>query len=354
MKKEFNEAVGVPEGIVDAGEKLYDDMKANLIPQLNLNQLEYEMNFQPEEPYKVGDMEIDDVELSVTLHPVDDEYGDSNMKVFKRQKLQDTGKSMVYMTVSQNGHLKLHVDKPVPEDWTIQGVKDSFDKMRVRTVSSLSHELMHDYDDFKKKSNRPSHLADYQAKTQFIGFPVKAISRLFYDLYYMDEVENTVRPTELYAKLKLGGITKGQFLDYFKKEYNHILDAMKFNVDELKSELMNNIDEVDELLRNVDDLEVSVDDMTDEEKVNALLRIAYISFSNVSGSVLKDMLTTNPLELILGFQGGKDPYFNKHIRRLTKHEDDPIGFYRDAEKYLKNTGRRVIRKMSKVYDLLPE
>ena len=45
MKKEFNEAVGVPEGIVDAGEKLYDDMKANLIPQLNMGQLEYEMNF---------------------------------------------------------------------------------------------------------------------------------------------------------------------------------------------------------------------------------------------------------------------------------------------------------------------
>jgi hypothetical protein len=354
MKKEFNEAVGVPEGIVDAGEKLYNDMKLNLIPQINLGQLEYKMNFQPKEPYKVGDMEINDVELSVTLHPVSDEYEISNMQVFNKLKLQDTGKSVVFMSVSPYGNLKLHIDKPVPEDWTVQGVKDSFDRMRVKTVSSLSHELMHDYEKFKKKSNRPSHLADYHAKVQLFNFPVSAISNLFYKLYYMDEVENTVRPTELYSKLKLDGIRKGQFLDYFKKEYKLILDAMKFNVDELKSELLNNVDEVDELLRGVEDLKLLVDDMTDEEKVNTLLRIAYVNFSNTSGSTLKDMLTTNPFELIFGFEGSKGPYFNKHIRRLAKHSDDPIGFYRDAEKYLKNTGQKVIRRMSKVYDLLPE
>jgi hypothetical protein len=354
-KKEFNEAVGVPEGIVDAGKRLYNDMKSQLKSMLNINQTEYDFDFKPTEPYKIGDMEIDDVNMKVTLHPIEgDDYGSSNMQVFKPQKLKDDGKNVVFMSVSPGGNIKLNIDKPVPEDWTVQGVIDSFEKDKVQGVSSFSHELKHEYDDFKKPVGSPSHVADYHAKVKFMGVPVKALQRLFYDLYYMDKVENLVRPTELYSKLKMKGVKKSGFLDYFKKEYSHILDAMKFNVDDLIKELYENMDEVENILYQIEDLDVDVDDMTDNEKVNELLRTAYISFSNTSGENLRNMLLTNPLEIIFGLSGNKEDYFQKHIRKNTKREDNPIEFYKDAEKYLKNTGRKVIKKMSKVYSLLPD
>jgi len=354
-KKEFNEAVGVPEGIYDAGKQLYDDIKKELTPQLNKNQTEYNLNFSPNKPYKIGDMEIDTVDLKVQLHPIpNDDYGDSNMSVYRKQKLEDTGKTVMYMSLPSEGNVRLTIDKPVPLDWTVDGVIDSFEKNKVMGVSSISHELKHEYDDFKHPIGSPSHVANYQSKTHFMNFPVRALQRLFYDLYYMDKVENLVRPSELYAKLMSKGIKKSQFLDYFRDEYSHIMDAMKFNTEDLIKELYENIDEVDELLRNVDDLEVDVDDMTDEEKVNTLLRIAYVSYGNMSGERLKYQLVSNPLELLFGLGGSKEPYFQKHINKVTKYSENPIGFYKDIEKTLKNTGRKVIKKMAKVYSLLPE
>jgi len=354
-KKEFNEAVGVPEGIVDAGRQLYNDMKKNLIPELNPNQTEYELDFKPDEPYKIGDMEIDKVELKVQLHPVpNDDYGDSNMQVFKQQKLEDTGKTIVYMTVTPKGLIKLGIDKPVPEDWSVDGVINSFEKNKVQTVSSLSHELKHDYDEFKKSFNSPKQIANYRSNVHFMNFPVRALQRMFYDMYYLDDIENLVRPTELYAKLVEKGIKKSEFLDYFKKEYNHIFDAMKFSVDGLIKELLENLDEVEELLHNVDDLDVNIDDMDPLEKVLTLLRIAYISYGNYGGNNLRSQLMTNPMELLFGLSGNKEPYFQDYIKKTTKYSDNPIEFYKNIEKRLKRTGRDVIKKMSKVYSLLPD
>lgn len=322
-RKEFNEAVGVPEGIVDAGKRLYDDMKKLVIPMLDEDETEYELNFEPDEPYRIGDMVINDVEMKVTIHPVDtNEYGDSNMKVFRQQRLSDKGKSVVFMTVSPKGKIMLSMDIPVPLDWSVDELIKSLEKNKVKTVSSFSHELKHEYDSYKKEVEHPSHIADYNAKVKFIGFPVKALQRVFYDLYYMDKVENLVRPTELYAKLKTKVIKKSQFLDYFRKEYSHLLDAMKFNVDDLISELYENMDEVEGLLNNVDDLDKPVSEMSSEEKINALLKTAYISFSNISGENLMQMLVSNPLEVILGLGRKKGEYFDKHLSSKTKYEND--------------------------------
>jgi len=354
-KKEFNEAVGVPEGIVDAGRQLYNDMKKNLIPKLNPNETEYELEFQPDEPYRIGDMEINNVELNVKLHPIPvDDYGHSNMQVFKSQKLMDTGKTMIYMSVTPKGLIKLGIDKPVPEDWTVDGVIDSFEKNRVHTVSSLSHELKHDYDEFKKTFNSPSKIANYRSNVHFMNFPLKALQRMFYDLYYLDDIENLVRPTELYAKLEEKGIKKSQFLDYFKKEYNHIFDAMKFSVDSLIEELLENLDDVEDLLYSIDDLDVNVDDMDPLEKVLTLLNIVYISYVNYSGDDLRSQLIKNPKEILFGLSGSKKPYFQKYIKNLTKYGDNHIEFYKNIENRLKKTGRDIIKKMSKVYSLLPD
>lgn len=355
IKKEFNEAVGVPEGIVDAGKQLYDDIKKNLSGEINKNQTEYELNFKPEKPYKIGDMEIDDVELKLELHPIpNDEYGDSNMTVFGGQKLKDTGKSVIYMSIPSNGNIKLTIDKPVPLDWTVQGVLDSFEKNKVMGVSSVSHELKHQYDTFKKPIHSPSHIADYRSKTKLMNFPINGLQRMFFDLYYMDKVENLVRPSELYAKLMTKGIKKSNFLDYFKKEYANILDAMKFNVEDLIDELYENIDDVEQFLNHVDDMDEPVSEMTDEDKINMLLRVAYISYGNLSNTMLQNFLIDRPIEMLIGLSGNKEKYFNKHIYNTTKYSENPLEFYKNVESYLKNTGKKVIKKMAKVYSLLPD
>ena len=149
MGIKLNEAVGVPKGIVVAGEKLYDDFKRKVIPMLKDGQTEYKVNFKPNEPYTIGDEEINNVEIDLTLRPDSDKYGEANMQVYRKNTVGKIGSDYVLMKVNKNGTVILSIDKPVPEDWTIDEVIQSINKGKVQTVSALSHELKHEYDPVK-------------------------------------------------------------------------------------------------------------------------------------------------------------------------------------------------------------
>ena len=122
MSIKLNEAVGVPKGIVDAGEKLYNDFKSKVTPMIKDGQTEYKVNFKPVEPYMIGDEEINDVEIDLTLRPDSDEYGEANMMVYRKNTIGKVGSDYVLMKVNKNGKVILSIDKPVPEDWSVKDV----------------------------------------------------------------------------------------------------------------------------------------------------------------------------------------------------------------------------------------
>ena len=353
MGIKLNEAVGVPKGIVDAGEKLYNDFKSKVTPMIKDGQTEYKVNFKPVEPYMIGDEEINDVEIDLTLRPDSDEYGEANMMVYRKNTIGKVGSDYVLMKVNKNGKVILSIDKPVPEDWSVKDVIDSINKSKVQTVSALSHELKHEFDDLKTPYTNVEKVSEYQANTEMFDFPISAIQRMFYDLYYLDEIENSVRPTELYAKLKTKGIGKSGFLDFLKKEYFIVMESMRFSVDEMVKEIYSNMDSVDELLSQVD-IGTDLNDLSDDEKVNLVLRIAYISASNNRRQNYGDSLVDNDLEAEIGFMGDKAKQFDNYQKGFDKYENNVMKFYTDIEKYLKTTSKKLIKKLGKVYSLLPD
>jgi len=353
MEVKLNEAVGVPKGIVVACEKLYDDFKRKVIPMLKDGQTEYKVNFKPNEPYTIGDEEISNVEIDLKLRPDSDKYGESNMQVYRKNTIGKVDKDYVLMKVNKNGTVILTIDKPVPQDWTVDEVIQSINKGKVQTVSALSHELKHEYDDLKTPYSKVEKVSEYQANTEMFDFPIGAIQRMFYDLYYLDNIENSVRPTELYSKLKTLGIGKSGFLDFLKKEYFIVMESMRFSVDEMVREIYSKMDSVDELLSQVD-IGRDIKDLNDEEKVNLVLRIAYISASNNRRQNYGDSLVDNDLEAEIGFVGDKAKQFDKYQKSFDKYEDNVMKFYKDIEKYLKTTSSKVLKKLGKVYSLLPD
>jgi len=353
MSIKLNEAVGVPKGIVDAGEKLYNDFKSKVTPMIKDGQTEYKVNFKPVEPYMIGDEEINDVEIDLKLRPDSDKYGEANMMVYRKNTIGKVGSDYVLMKVNKNGKVILSIDKPVPEDWSVKDVIDSINKSKVQTVSALSHELKHEFDDLKTPYTNVEKVSEYQANTEMFDFPISAIQRMFYDLYYLDEIENSVRPTELYAKLKTKNIGKSGFLDFLKKEYFIVMESMRFSVDEMVKEIYSNMDSVDELLSQVD-IGTDIKDLSDDEKVNLVLRIAYISASNNRRQNYGDSLVDNDLEAEIGFMGDKAKQFDKYQKGFDKYENNVMKFYTDIEKYLKTTSKKLIKKLGKVYSLLPD
>ena len=168
MKIKLNEAVGVPKGIVVAGEKLYDDFKRKVIPMLKDGQTEYKVNFKPNEPYTIGDEEINNVEIDLTLRPDSDKYGEANMQVYRKNTIGKVGSDYVLMKVNKNGTVILSIDKPVPENWTIDEVIQSINKGKVQTVSALSHELKHEYDDLKTPHSALLYFDTSEKSKQFL------------------------------------------------------------------------------------------------------------------------------------------------------------------------------------------
>lgn len=131
------------------------------------------------------------------------------------------------------------------------------------------------------------------------------------------------------------------------------MESMRFSVDEMVKEIYSNMDSVDELLSQVD-IGTDIKDLSDDEKVNLVLRIAYISASNNRRQNYGDSLVDNDLEAEIGFMGDKAKQFDKYQKGFDKYENNVMKFYTDIEKYLKTTSKKLIKKLGKVYSLLPD
>ena len=104
------------------------------------------------------------------------------------------------------------------------------------------------------------------------------------------------------------------------------MESMRFSVDEMVKEIYSNMDSVDELLSQVD-IGTDLNNLSDDEKVNLVLRIAYISASNNRRQNYGDSLVDNDLEAEIGFMGDKAKQFDKYQKWFDKY---------------KNTGHRFI------------
>ena len=131
------------------------------------------------------------------------------------------------------------------------------------------------------------------------------------------------------------------------------MESMKFSVDEMVREIYTKMDSVDDLLSQVD-IGTDIKNLSDDEKVNLVLRVAYISASNTRRQNYGDSLVDDELEAEVGFVGDKAKQFDKYEKSFDKYEDDIMKFYKDIEKYLKITSSKVLKKLGKVYSLLPD
>ena len=65
-------------------------------------------------------------------------------------------------------------------------------------------------------------------------------------------------------------------------------------------------------------------------------------------------MVDNDLEAEIGFMGDKAKQFDKYQKGFDKYENNVMKFYTDIEKYLKTTSKKLIKKLGKVYSLLPD
>ena len=365
--KFINEALGVPDNILDAAEMLYDIVERDI---KSIDSIEEEYEFDGEIQLELGDKHkvmIDSYELKVKIEEIEDQEGVLDI-ISMGMGGGFTFNRDVYMKETQpSTTLELTITFAVGEDWEPEGLIQKMEEDRVEHVASLAHEIKHKYDKQSKKFGLIGPDAIYQATQRRGNFGIPVLDRVFFRyMYYIHGIENLVRPVEVASLMKSKNITKSQFREFIENSrvYRELVEIKKFTFEDFISQLKENEDRLDALLNHIGEDPSS---MTIDQKINRVLEVAYIDLVNNRMGMFVRMTEHHMDDMIkFGSQLGLLPkHLEKGVKQLEKtdeirqkflsyvmkYEKNPTKFFEDEIENFQYIANKMIKKISKVYAL---
>lgn len=345
--KVINESLGVPEGILEASEDLYEKLISELNnTSLDTNDNEHEIEFLFN--FTIGDLEIETAKIIID---VDSKWNDPSKKGYEiigySTPFTSSAKdSSGYLEILDDfDEITITIRFVVPSNWTFEELLSSIKTNKDEIIISFAHELMHVYESYKTGYDDASERAEYRA-FQKISFGIKPIDRFLHLLYFTTAIENVVRPSELAMAIKLGKVSQKDFLKFLMDDetYKKLDEARNFSYEKLREELKAYIDKIDDIGSHINHSMGSNDD----EKIDEILRLVYVNLINEKGGAYVDLMTSNVFEKMLGLQGEKRKKFEKFIRKIQKF-NNVKDFFKNEEKLFRFVANKMIKKISKLY-----
>lgn len=380
IKRILREAVGVPEGIYDSAETLTKEIIANLGNFGSEGGDRYRELLHFETPLRISDLEIEQIEITIELHQQSFDV-DGAVLASLQVPTSDTGKPDIKQKkpkISQyldKDNLRIFFNFAYSDDNGFEKVEEWFmvEKNKNTVISSLAHELKHLYDAFKQKYISVKSRVDYSAiNKSFSGdLPFcEPIKKMFFLSYFIHDIENLVRPTELYSYMMSNKITKEKFAEELKNTeiYEHLKSAMSFNRENLKNDLLNYMDCINTTLEANG---FPFMDGEDELKVFHYMNVISPVFAQASAEIFTkyienfDRTIKDDFDDMMRMLGmpvepkevkdaeHKQKRLDEYMSKLITRANNPDKFYDYMEKMLNFTSEKVLKKVSKIYSLLP-
>jgi hypothetical protein len=364
--KFINEALGVPENILDAAEVLFDIVANNI---KSINQKENEYKFSGELDFELGGKKkivIDSYELRVEVEEIenyDDEVVIMSMGMAQSFKFD---REVMMKRIQPSSTAEVSITFGVSEDWEPHELYDTIMKERVKHLSAIAHELKHKYDKQAKELDLVGRDAEYIATQRMSTFAIPVIDQKFFRyMYFISIAENLVRPTEIASKLKSKNITKSQFKEFLESSevYKELVEIKNFTFDKFIDGLNEQMGRVDALLNHIGK---TPEDMTNNEKIDMVLNLIYVNLVNIRMDTFLDMVSDRGDELrnFLRQLSGNIPSFledddqekmdnlkEKFFKYLTKFKDNPTKFFEDECEKFNYIATKMLKKISKLYAL---
>jgi len=368
--KVLKEAVGVPDYILDAAEKLYEKVESQ-IKSINEKKEEYEFN--GELNVELGDkkkIKIDDYNLTVNVEVIDG-Y-DEKPQVTSMAVMQMFGFDRdIYMKRNEpNTTLTLTITFVASEDWETNDLYEAMEKDKIYQTASLAHEIKHKYDKQAKETGLIGPEAEYQA-TQRVGtFGIPAIDHKFFRYaYFISMAENLVRPVEVASQMRSLGVKKSQFRDFIENErvYKELVEIKNYTFDNFIGELYEQMNRVDALLDHINEYD---ENMSEEQKISRVLEVTYISVVNTRMEIFVNMTEHGMDDLVrMGGLLGNLPSFmknrleglkktdevrDKFLKYTMRFKKDPIKFFENECEHFNYTATKILKRIGKIYSLAQE
>jgi len=346
-KQLIRETLGVPEGLIEFATEIYHEFISKLekIKDKKIELLEaYKIKI--EKPYKILDVDITSVVIDFSLQKID-EMDEIIIAGFTQGSKVQLGPDFNLKYVSQP-RIKITVRLIISEDATIQDVIDKLKDDENYTLPSFTHEIKHYIDGIKKPFEKHTERVKYQTATK-IGFgDISPLNEFSYAVYFISAVENLVRPSELTHMLKMDKVKKENFVEFITSTriFKELKKIQNFTLEGLKEQLKEYIPSIKKLFEMNS---VDFDGMSNEELIDKALELYYVNLSNHLGIMMRERLTTSPIEQLIGFIGDKDVFFRKFVNEITKYQNDIDGFYLSQENKFHREATKMIKKLSKLY-----
>ena len=355
IKKILREEVGVPSGIADSAQKLYNDIISRLKRKAITGNSNFILTFKNTNgKYSFSDyQDFENIKVEFEF----DGYSETDTHIgILILGLGHNGQSQLdngfKLTNVDTDNIKLSINLAIPES-----INEVDNKIIIKTlednrqmiISSLSHELKHAYDGYKKPTETVKTRAAYSAYSN-TRFSIEEINEFVYYLYFITAIENLVRPSEIYSLMQQGEISQKDFLNFISsnRTYSTLKKINEFSVDKLIESLKQKPEEVDNLLSNVEDYEMpdSID-----EKINDLLKVIYLELQKKTLQRAHSMLTNNFFEALFGLSDEKMKFLNSFESEILKFKNNPLKYFEFQEKKFKFVSEKMMKRLSKLYSL---
>ena len=364
--KFINEALGVPENILDAADMLYDIVERDI---KSIDRIQDRYEFDGDIEFELGDkkkIKIDSYELKVEIETIEGR-GDGVLGIISMG--MGGGFSFnrdVYMKETETSTtLELTITFAVGENWEPSGLIETMEEDKDGQIASLAHEIKHKYDKQSKKFGLIGPDATYQATQRRGSLGIPALDRVFFRyLYYIHGVENLVRPTEVAYSMKRKNITKSQFKEFLENNrvYRELVEIKNFTFDDFISQLKEQEERLDKLIEHIDE---DPSNMTLDEKINRVLEVAYIDLVNNRMEIFVQMTDHHMDDMLkFGMQLGvlpphledkvkelekTDEVRKKFLSYVMKYEKNPTKFFEDEIENFQYIANKMLKKISKLY-----
>ncbi len=370
MRQRIKEAVGVPANIEIAAQNLYNDIAKKLKnKEIGPEDVVKFKFINKDDRYSFADFKPKFITVEFGLGTYSGDAIDNNtgnkitgglvhsMGFSRASKLNDV---FDLISVDTDGGVELNIDYAQPEDdeeWSGNKILDTMEKNKSNSISSLGHELKHAYDNFKKPTEKVVDRSNYSG-FQRSRSGVRPMDQFMFNMYFINQIENLVRPTESYVEMVSDGVvTKEQFLKFLlnSKTYKTLVQIRDSSFDKLIEDLKGYETEIDDYLNNtVDNYDSSSLDIDD--KVKYFLKVFAFATARKVHEVRKQLLTpvTNLFQMLFGGNDNPeaDKFLDSTLGDLVKMMDNPNKFYYTSIENMKKIAIKMMKKLSKLYSLI--
>jgi Fe-Mn family superoxide dismutase len=365
IKKKIYEAVGVPANIDVAAEKIFND----IINTLGLVSSHFDYVGELEEkilklkgPYTFSDHSISNIRLKVEFEK------DDNLEILGMYVHNDTEIVPPKVKYEVSDTLTMGLRFQGPSKTEISELIDFMTSRKPKMVSSIAHEIMHDYDHAKKPIGDLENKIEYVTSKEGVGGTFE-LNLVIVGGYFMNQIENIVRPSEVYTELIQKGVTKEDFINQLNDtSYVEYLNLMRnLNYENLISALKKDYDDVIIILRS-NNIAVYIDDV--DKNIELFLYTVRVFLINTRLNVANNVIPRtfeDMLNLKLGIESEGLKFFRKYADKISKNgkylesnfnyeesSEDNREYFTNRINKIVETSNKLYRKIAKIYSILPD